>query len=148
MHRRSFILSLALVLGAGAACSGAARHPCVIPAGPNDALASLQGTWRVEAWDPELAGTVHFIGDRVEARSGDLLLVGSWTHTGSDGNGHRVALRIDTALQDGVRQIYGTYDEVELTLAFVDADRLYALQAEGTWTQWHRVGIEAGEGQE
>ncbi len=138
---RSLLLVTSILALALTAC-GALADTCLVPAEPSDALALLQGRWKVFAFDDSHEGEIRFDGDQIETRWEENTLYGHWRSIESGPNRHLIELWIDSADEGGVRQTYGRFDVVDLTLVFGDVDRLYALQSEGTWTWWDRV-IEA-----
>ena len=138
---RALLFVAALALGTASACGGMSA-PCVVPATGPDAITLLDGTWSVSAYDGEVDGLISFEGGLVSTTWEDVRLVGTWEHLGSTDNAHRVRLRIDEAWENGVRQRFGSFDEVDIEIVFANPDRLFALQPDGAWTAWERVAAE------
>ncbi len=133
-HAVAAMALLALV----AACGAPAPPPCLIPADDTIALPLLEGGWTVFTADGDVDGTMQFDGDRVIATLADVDFVGTWSHTGSDANEHRILLLVGGAVQGDVELLYPEPTRIALALVFSTHDTLYALQSDGLWTRWVR----------
>lgn len=131
-------LAAAAVAALVAACGAPAPPPCLIPADDTIALPLLEGQWTVFTAEGDVDGTMAFDGERVIATSADVDFVGTWTHTGSDANEHRILLLVGGAVQGEVELLYPEPTRIALALVFSTHDTLYALQSDGLWTRWVR----------
>lgn len=132
-------LATTALLALVAACGAPAPPPCLIPADETVALPLLDGAWTVFTADGEVDGAMQFDGERVQATSGDVRFVGTWTHTGSEANEHRILLLVGGAIEGDVELLYPEPTRIGLALVFSTHDTLYALQSDGLWTRWVRT---------
>jgi len=106
----------------------------------SDATSLLEGSWVVRAYDGRVDGEIVFDGGRVRARWDEVTLAGVWEHVDSVPNALRLRLSFGEAYEGEVLHRYGVLDVVELEVVVVGRDRVYALQQDGAWTQWDRLG--------
>lgn len=121
------------------ACLSARQRACVVPYQGRDIARSVHGEWTIEDWQAMPAGTIVFEDDRFRAASTENTLFGEWELVERQPNEHLIHLLVEGYDAEGVRELYGHVDVVELRLVFANWDRIYAVQGQGTWTRWDRV---------
>lgn len=139
--RRTFgWFAVAVLLGGSAGPSCAAfQRQCPVAASPGAAMGLLRGAWTIADCDGNIEGQILFDPDTFTATWDDVTLFGTWEHVQSRESAHQIELTVERAIADGIEERYGALEQVTLTLAFVDADRLYAMQSGGSWTEWARL---------
>lgn len=123
-------------------CMSARQRACVVPSQGRDVGRTLEGEWLVLDHEAEQVGAIRFEDERFRASSEDNTLFGTWALVERRPNEHALHLSVEGYDADGVRELYGAIDVVELRVVFANWDRVYALQSLGSWTRWDRAPLE------
>lgn len=136
------VASLALVL---AACGAQHRTDATIPVRSADVRATLEGAWTIYDDGGERSGTVAFDGGRFVAESATNRFFGAWDLLTPTPNAHTLVLTVDGVEAQGIRELYGSPDEVRLQLVFASWTRAFVFEQGAAWTEWQRTVEGSGD---